>query len=127
MRENFKKPENAIPVTGITVPTTSINLINEVATNKPLSSTKNIVILKEANIDQPAIYLHPAENNDTHASFASLKEDQMEVMNTTVNKKNSLRGLFRKASRILSKPTARSDENHNRKGILIGGFEIAVK
>lgn len=57
-------------------------------------------------------------------AFAA-SNDQIEILNTTVSKKNKLRGLFRKVSRVVEKTT--NIETGDGKGLRIANFEIAVK
>ena len=51
--------------------------------------------------------------------------EEIEILNTTVSKKNKLRGLFRKVTRVVEKTT--SIETGNGRGIRIGNIEIALK
>jgi hypothetical protein len=50
--------------------------------------------------------------------------DEIEILNTTVSKKNKLRGLFRKVTRVVEKTTNIETDG---KGIRIANFEIALK
>ena len=70
-------------------------------------------------IDEPVGSAEP----NPYAYTAS--NDQIEILNTTVSKKNKLRGLFRKVSRVVEKTT--NIETGDGKGIRIANFEIAVK
>ena len=64
----------------------------------------------------------PAEPNP-YVYTAS--NDQIEILNTTISKKNRLRGILRKVSRVVEKTT--NIETGDGKGIRIASFEIAVK
>jgi hypothetical protein len=64
----------------------------------------------------------PIEENE-YAYTAS--DDEIEILNTSISKKNKLRGLFRKVSRVVEKTT--SIDPNDVKGIRIANFEIAIK
>lgn len=70
-------------------------------------------------IDQQA---GPVDTNE-YAHQAS--NEEIEILNTSISKKNKLRGLFRKVSRVVEKAT--SIDPGDVKGIRIANFEIAVK
>ena len=69
-------------------------------------------------------------SGNTKAGYveATFEEDNnvVYVANTTVSKKNKLRGVFRKASRIFEKAT-NIDPTEGDRAVRIAGFEIALK
>ena len=69
-----------------------------------------------------------AGNTKVEYVDASFAEDNnvVYVANTTVSKKNKLRGVFRKASRIFEKAT-NIDPTEGDRSVRIAGFEIALK
>lgn len=102
--------------------TPALKKTNEVEPERPLVAAAKINLP-----DQPAV-LKAVDENQTKAEFASLNTDNIEVLNTSVNTKNSLRGFLRKASRMIARKTnSDNDAGNQKKGILIGGFEIAVR
>ncbi len=100
---------------------------NGIETQRLATTTNKLDPNKIVIIDQPSIMSQPDDNNTNQISYASLDDDRLELMNTSVSKKNNLRGFLRKASRIISKTTQRVDQNGQRRSLLIGGFEIAGK
>ncbi|MBS1564157.1 MAG: hypothetical protein JST39_07195 [Bacteroidetes bacterium] len=73
---------------------------------------------------------HPDESIVSNAVYDANEhsnDDRIEIMNTSV-KKSSLRGLLRKASRVIAKKAGAGDgDDDDQRHILIGSFAIAVK
>ena len=88
--------------------------IDKVESSGSLASqvTKELIEV-EVGLAEPDPYVYAASN------------DQIEILNTTVSKKNKLRGLIRKVSRVVEKTT--NIETGDGKGIRIASFEIALK
>lgn len=79
-------------------------------------------------IDQAVDPDELSSNDNPDAYYASATDNQIEVLNTTVSKKNKMRGFFRKVSRVVEKTTSIGPgENENGRGLRIANFEIALK
>lgn len=100
-------------------------------TRKPATiNTAIAAAVSKSVTDQQLSYSNSDENDKIAVTQAvAINADELEVLNTSVNTKNSLRGFFRKASRLIAKKTSNGDEEKDskHKSILIGGFEIAVR
>jgi hypothetical protein len=89
-------------------------------TPSPEVATINVIPLASVN----SHIIPPVD----HASILDLhadKEDGIDLASASDNK-NKMRGVFRKVSRIFEKTTS-AGEDKTRHGILIGGFQIALK
>jgi hypothetical protein len=96
--------------------------------NLPVIETKNDVakidVVKEPVIDKPMPIVTNEIPNVQYASNNNAA-NTIYVGNTAISKKNSLRGFFRKASRVIGRNV--NVGSGDNKGILIGGFTIAAK
>lgn len=106
----------------------NIQLATNVATKRPevkigeMGAASNISMQSNSNKKIVDEAMGPVEEN-VYAFTAS--NDDIEILNTTVSKKNKLRGLFRKVSRVVEKTT--SIEPGDVKGIRIANFELDLK
>ena len=90
-----------------------VNIRNiETSPNTALQNNKQIID-EEIGSPEPNPYAFTASN------------DEIEILNTTVSKKNKLRGIFRKVSRVVEKTT--NIETGDGRGIRIANFEFALK
>ena len=124
--QNQDQPEVIAVVTPDKLKATAITAITKentpkVEVNRDLAAARPIT-------DQQINIPNTNEDNKMKVEWASANSnDNVEVLNTSVNTRNSMRGFLRKASRLIAKKTSVVDGDGNRKGILIGGFEIAVR
>ena len=113
-----KEPRNIegrnIQIASTVTPKRAEVTIQKMETSNTIAMQNNKEIVDKA--------VGPVEENP-YAYTAS--NDEIEILNTTVSKKNKLRGLFRKVSRVVEKTT--NIEPGDGKGIRIANFEIALK
>lgn len=86
----------------------------DVATNNKINASEKNIIDKPETIES-------STTTDTYISYASNNDDVL-ISNVAVDKRNSLRGIFRKAGRFIEKTTT---VKPGGKGIQIGAFTIA--
>ncbi|HYE56086.1 MAG TPA: hypothetical protein VD996_14655 [Chitinophagaceae bacterium] len=90
-----------------------------ISTGVEIASLASAVKLKQDPIVQTAVAIAPPPSVEEEAAHENA------IAMTPVDKKNKLRGLFRKVTRVFEKTT--NLPAVEEKGILIGGFEIALK
>jgi hypothetical protein len=103
------------------------NIVNTTTTPVDVQQGSNadVAVVKEPIIDKPM----KIETNETaNVQFASnnSNDEPLYIGNTSINKKNALRGIFRKASRVIERG-GNIVEGNGKKGILIGNIEIGLK
>lgn len=122
-------PNNTVTTDPGTQQTTELPV--QVATVAGVYNTKNInsVLAAQANRTNTLeivskAYVPETKSADQVQATPDVQED-VYIANTTVDRKNKLRGLFRKVTRVFEKTT--NLPAVEEKGILIGNFEIALK
>ena len=107
------------------------NTVGQVqAANNTAFNTISSAVVKnqQSGIDEAVTFnssIPDSENTNSEAIFASGNEpNDVYVSNIPLDKRHALRGLLRKASRMINKATG---INTGEKGILIGNVELALK
>ena len=136
IKHDHDLPQKQDPLTNDDVAVVSDNPLKTTAVaaiskseNKAVINTVMAAAADKSVINQQLVYHSTAGENNTAAAepAVAMTGDKLEVLNASVNTKNSLRGFFRKASRLVARKNNDSDEDSKHKSILIGGFEIAVR
>ena len=101
----------------------------QAANNTAFNTISSAVIKNQQSVIDEAVTfsssIPDSGNTNSEAIFASGNEtNDVYVSNIPLDKKHALRGLFRKASRMINKATG---INTGEKGILIGNIELALK
>lgn len=86
-------------------------------------------IVQNQVIDQPMQLKGMEEEKTTYITLSTnaTDEEPLYIGNTEVNRKNGLRGVLRKASRMIEKNTSLGHEDNTRKGILIGNISVPLR
>jgi len=100
--------------TNVTIERPEVN-IQEIKRSNTIVLQNN----KAAGVENVAFVEEPS-----YAFAAS--NDEIEILNTSISKKNKLRGLIRKVTRVVEK-TTNIEPGENVRGIRIANFEIALK
>jgi hypothetical protein len=112
-KQNNTKGRNIHIASTVTKEKPEVDILKmETSNNIALKNIKEIID-EEVGSSEPNPLAYTASN------------DEIEILNTTVSKKNKLRGLFRKVSRVVEKTT--NIETGDGRGIRIANFEIALK
>ncbi|MEJ7769700.1 MAG: hypothetical protein WKF89_17910, partial [Chitinophagaceae bacterium] len=118
-RRKFRKPVN--PVVGDIIETD--NERGSIVYNHIKNAGNDIAIKRDADIKNDV----GNTSSNPNEAFTSLSDESENVIlaNIPLNGKNSLRGIFRKASRFIDRSTAMRPVR--RSGLTIGNIEIAFQ
>ena len=114
---NFLAAKSVTPKAGVVkVNRVSTEKISPGSINPSREMQPNVYVIDEA----------VGKGEEPPVDYAVADTDEIEILNTKISKKNSLRGVFRKASRYFEKATNIQTTENNR-GLRIANFEIALK
>ena len=105
-------------------PTRELSKAFTVRAQEPAISPE-VVIINEIPLATVNSHIIPPVDHASVLDLHTDKEDGIDLASASDNK-NKMRGVFRKVSRIFEKTTS-AGEDKSRHGILIGGFQIALK
>ncbi len=118
-----KRPDNRLPAPRLPEPNVSTN-------DLALKPVAPVPVIKKDEPVQDVAAGKPEEN--PFITDAALKEQPADADNEiniaafSSSRKNKMRGLFRKVSRVFEKSSNR-DDGGNQRDVLIGNFQIALK
>lgn len=113
--DNEPKSNNTVEIIDRAVDAVQIAAANNNAASNNSTGLNVNAVGSTQSLAQTVAYTQPQE----------LEDENVYIANTSVDKKNKLRGLFRKVSRVFEKTT--NLPAVEEKGILIGNLEIALK